>query len=249
MKKYFKVLFYILLLILLGCSIPNEKNINVLVVTGGKKMDTLAVKTMFDQFNHISYATKSQPEANNIYLSSAIDSIDVIVYYDVVQEINEEQKEKFLKVLSKGKGLVFLHHALVSYQKWSEYEKIIGGKYYKILDDGDSLKVTPSTYKHDVKIPIHIVDNNHPITRGIKDFTILDEVYKKYSVSADVNPILTTNHPDNEKIMGWTHMYKKSRIVYLQLGDRGETFSNPVFRKLVSRSIEWTATNDVSILE
>ena len=45
---------------------------------------------------------------------------------------------------SLGIGLVVLHHALVSYQHWPEYERIIGGRYPE--SDGKSGVVTPAVF-------------------------------------------------------------------------------------------------------
>src|SRR5207245_1252022 len=76
----------------------------------------------------------------------------------------------------KGSGWVVLHHALVSYQHWPEYEKIIGGRYPEA--EGKSGVVTAETgYQHDVEIPVLIVAKEHPVTAGLKDFTIHDEIY------------------------------------------------------------------------
>mgnify|MGYP000415292203 CR=1 FL=1 len=41
-----------------------------------------------------------------------------------------DAKQDFLARLKEGKGLVVMHHAIASYQKWPEYAKIIGAKYY-----------------------------------------------------------------------------------------------------------------------
>ena len=53
----------------------------------------------------------------------------MLVLYDMVRHITEKQKAALLTQLDRGVGLVVLHHALVSYPEWPEYERIIGGRY------------------------------------------------------------------------------------------------------------------------
>lgn len=214
----------------------------VLIFTGGKKIDRTNFFKIFDDLT-IDYKELVQPEANDIYNSAEIDSFDVLVYYDMVQAINTAQKRAFIKMLKKGKGLFFLHHSLVSYQEWKEYEKIIGGRYYQSKNSRDSSRFEQSTFRHNVDIPVKIVDKNHPVTKDMNDFMIHDEVYGKYKILKGVNPIITTTHPESEEIIGWTNKYKNSYIVYLQPGHGKQAFDNPNYRLLIKRTIDWLFKN------
>ena len=87
----------------------------------------------------------------------------MVVLYDMVQNITDAQKAKFLSLFDKGIGLVVLHHALVSYQHWPDFERIIGGRYPEA--DGKSGVVTTEVgYEHDVDIPVVLVSQNHPVS-------------------------------------------------------------------------------------
>lgn len=228
-----------LLLFALTRCINNQDQYKILVITGGKQFERENFLKIFDEMNNIDYKELVQPEANKIYSSKEIENIDAIVFYDFNQEINLDQKKAFLEILAKGKGMVFLHHSLVSYQEWHEYEKIIGGRYYQSTNKLDSTKFTQSTFKHDVEIPVHIVDRTQPITEGIEDFVIHDEVYGNYKILPEVTPLITTMHPESEKIIGWTNEYDKSRIVYIQLGHDHHAYNNGNYRRLIKQSIDW----------
>lgn len=211
----------------------SQSDIEVLVITGGHEYDRKNFVKMFESFDGVGFTEAFLPEANEIYLSDSLDQYDVIVYYDMFQEISDEQKEAFLKMLHKGTGIVFLHHSIASYQDWDEFATIRGGRY-----DLDT-----STYFHDQELLIHIVNAKHRITRGIEDFTIRDETYDLYSVNANVQPLILTEHTKSEHILGWTKRYAKSRIVYLQPGHDNNAYSNSNYRKLVQQSIEWANNN------
>lgn len=206
----------------------------VLIVTGGHDFEREAFFNMFNDMTNVQYKEVIHPHANQIYDSSMIDNFDVLVFYDMVQGIDDSQKNAFINLLKRGKAVVFLHHSLASYQEWDEFEEIIGGRY--VLS---SEKKEASTYRHDVEIPVHVVDSNHPITKGMDDFEIHDEVYGNYKVSSKVKSLLTTTHPESSKIIGWTNNYGKSRIVYLQLGHDHYAYENPNYIQLLKQTIDW----------
>jgi type 1 glutamine amidotransferase len=219
----------------LAVACSDSVKMQVLVITGGHAFERAAFFEMFDSFPDMVYDEVVQPQANDIYASPDIDKYDVIVFYDMVQDITSEQKQALLDLLYVGKGMVFLHHALVSYQAWPEFERIIGGRYY--LPDDSSHK--PSNYKHDVEIPVEIVDANHPVTQGQQDFVIHDETYGNFVVSSGVTPLLKTAHPESGDVIAWSHTYAKSRIVYLQLGHDHHAYENPDYRALLKKSVRW----------
>ena len=212
---------------------------SVLIITGGHEFEREAFFDMFGDMPVVAYQELVHPQANQIFASTLIDSFEVLLFYDMVQEIDDTQKTAFIKVLEKGKGLVFLHHSLVSYQDWSEFEKIIGGQYVLSGEDQES-----STYKHDVEIPVIVVDKSHPITKGVDNFVIHDEVYGNFRVLPTVHPLLKTTHHESGEIIAWTNRYGKSRIVYLQLGHDHYAYKNPSYRLLIKQAIDWVQYDD-----
>ena len=96
-------------------------------------------------------------------------------------------------------------------------------------------------YQHDVEVPVVIVAKNHPITEGVSDFTIKDEIYWGFRVGADVTPLITTTHPKSGKPLGWTRQEEKSRVVYLQLGHGPSAYENANYRRLLAQAIRWAA--------
>ena len=69
----------------------------------------------------VTFREAMQPAANDLYTKEAARSYDVLVLYDMVQEISEAQKRNLVRLLKEeGKGLVGLHHSLCSYQNWPE---------------------------------------------------------------------------------------------------------------------------------
>jgi len=215
--------------------------LKVLLITGGHGFEEEAFFKVFKDNPAIAFTHAAHGNADaSAYDREDLLTYDVVVLYDMPKNISDTQKQRFLSLFDKGIGLVVMHHALVSFQGWPEYERIIGGRYPEA--DGKSGAVsTAAGYEHDVDLPVTIVAKDHPITAGLKDFTIHDEIYWGFRVQPDVTPLLSTTHPKSGKPLAWARSQGKSRVVYLQLGHDHKAYENPNFRELVARSIRWTA--------
>lgn len=220
----------------------NAQSVKIMLVTGGHSYDTIQFFQMFDALEGIEYEHFLQPEANRKIARGAGENYDVLVFYDMWREISEPEKQAYIELTKKGKPMLFLHHSLVSYQGWPEFEKLLGGRYVEKHRDVKVKEEELSTYEHDVWVYIQPV-GNHPVTKGFSNLRFFDEVYGNYRVSEDVIPILTTNHPQSEKIIGWENRYNKSKIIYLQPGHDYRTYETEDFRKLLLQTIMYLVLN------
>lgn len=226
-----------LLLVAAACTNPShEKDIHVLVVTGGHAYDTLAFHALFDGMEGLQAAFSMQPTANQIIASDRINDFDVIVFYDSWQVISDEEQQAYLQLLERGTGMVFLHHALVSYQHWPAFTEIRGGKYR--LPENYPDPAMASDYKHD--ITMHVATNpNHPVTANVGSFEIFDEGYTNLKVVPSVDVLLTTDHEYCHEVIGWAHQVQNARIVYLLPGHAAPGLENKSYRQIIENAIHY----------
>ena len=192
--------------------------IKVLLITGGHGFEEESFFKVFKDNREITLTTATHGKTNaTAFEREDLLRQDVVVLYDMQKEITDGQKAKVLALFDKGIGLVVLHHALVSYQHWPVYKEVIGGKYPEA--DGKSGVVTAEVgFQHDVESPIVIVAKDHPVTAGLKDFTIHDEIYWGFTVRPDATPLITTTQPKSGKPLAWCRSQGKSRVVTSNLG-------------------------------
>jgi hypothetical protein len=226
-----------------GCTMNKHKQkpVSVLVVTGGHKFEKQPFVAMFDEMLGAQWRLFELTDDSEVFEDISSWDYDVVVFYNMTQNMSAKRRANFLALLDRGVGVVALHHSMANFSDWPEYKKIIGVKYYlaKTQEDG---KVWPrSTYQENVQIPVHIADTHHPITAGLHDFTILDESYKGFSLEPDNHLLLTTDQPASQKEIGWTRLYRKSRICTIQLGHGPEAYNHPAYRKLLHQAIQWAA--------
>lgn len=237
MRRFINLLSLATLAVLIISSCQNNKVTNVLVVAGGHNYDTAEFVDLFASIEGITFDTVMQPHANQLIEQGKVKSYDVIVFYDMWRSITEAQKQAYIDLAESGKGMIFMHHSIGGYQDWDEFQNILGGKYYTKAAPGEESKL--STYQHDIDIPVSIIVKTHPVTKDMDDFIIHDEGYGNILVKDDVTPLLKADHPDCDEIVGWTHEYKNSKIVYLMQGHDNQAYQNESLKAIVRNAIAY----------
>ena len=105
----------------------------------------------------------------------------------------ENLKVGFRELLSAGKGMVFLHHAIAGWPLGLSME-IIGGRFYAPAECRGKA-VLDSGYRHDITHTISVADTAHPITAGVDtSFSLTDELYLYEVFEENVHPLLSSNY-------------------------------------------------------
>jgi type 1 glutamine amidotransferase len=227
------------LALLAGCITGCQKSVSVLVVVGGHDYDTMEFFDAFRSLEHVEIDSVCHPEAIELLQSSNTEAYDVLVYYDFMPGLPKKDSAVFNNLTLQGKPMLFLHHALGTCQDWNGYMEMLGGRYNMPGYITDSTLL--SDYRHDIDMEIEVVDPDHPVTLGLKNFSIHDEGYSNITTLQGITPLLRTDHPDCAPLVGWTHQQDQSTIVYLMLGHDKHAYENPAFIQLLNQSIHWLA--------
>jgi type 1 glutamine amidotransferase len=238
----------VLIAVLLTCCSCGEslrsgsgRKIKVVVVTAGHGFKKVPFFAIFDSCDDIEYVEAKQQDHSELFEDISGWDYDVIVLYNMTQEISPKRQQNFTGLLNRGVGLVALHHSIGAFQQWPEYRRIIGGRYYLNEMEEDGVVHPKSQYKHDLNITVQVRDKRHPIARGMTDFVIYDEVYKLCVFEKDNRVLLTTRHPASDEPLVWVRPYDKARVCYIQLGHGREAYENENYRRLVTNAIQWSA--------
>lgn len=216
--------------------------LRTLVITGGHGFETNQFFNLFQTNSALSCQFASHPNVD--FWFSPSNKWDVIVLYDYNAKISDDGKTNFLAQLKAGAGLVVLHHAIVAFPAWDEYRNIIGARYYLAATNINGVEKKRSGFTHGLDFTIHIADPDHPVTRGVKDFAIHDETYRWFDVFDDCRPLLTTDEPQSNKVIGWAKTYGNARVVFIQSGHDHFAWDNPNFQKILNQAMHWTARKD-----
>ena len=240
MKKLLTLLLFVFISLSLSATNNSANPIRILVITGGHSYKVEQFNQMLASLGeNITCQIAELPAAYEMFLPENRSKYDVLVFYHMWQEITDEQAEVFADCIRQGKPLVALHHSICAYDDWPEYFNIIGGKYFHKPTMVNGKEYPACSYIHDLHFNVKIADPRNPVTKGVKDFEIFDETYKGYYIEEGVTPLLTTDEPSSNRVIGWTKKYGNARVVTLQSGHDVPTFENPDFRKLLLQSVEW----------
>jgi type 1 glutamine amidotransferase len=206
--------------------------VSVLLVTGGHDHEA-SLYPVFEHMSDIKVNVDPHPVA---FRNDLRKRYDVVVLYDMVQELPDVQKKNLRDYVESGKGLVVLHHAIADYQNWEWWWKeVVGGRYVLTAEPG----YPASSYLHDVDLEVRVVAK-HPVTKGLGPAKIVDETYKNMWHSPEIKVLVETEHPTSDKPLVWISPYPKSKVVYIELGHGREGHENAWFRQLVRNAILWS---------
>lgn len=126
-----------------------------------------------------------------------------------------------------ARGIVVLHHAILAYPRWAAWNEIVG------------IRDREFGYHIGETVTAHIADPDHPITRGLSDWMMIDETYTMADAGNDSRVLVTHDHPKSMKSIAWTRQYRQSRAFNYQAGHDNDTWKDEHFRTLLRRGILW----------
>jgi len=215
--------------------------IKAVVVTGGHDFEHDPFFKLFQGYKDVQYVEAAQKDDSELFEDISNWNYDVIVLYNMSQKLSAKRESNLKDLLKAGVGLVALHHAEGAFNASEAYRQIIGARYPLKPQQIGGKQFATGTYDHNQDMNVKIADREHPITRGLSDFTIRDETYKGIWFADDNHVLLTTDHPKSDTTICWTRPSVDNRVVFLQLGHDPQAYVNPNYRELVVRSIRWAA--------
>ncbi len=163
---------------------------------------------------------------------------DVVVFYAAEgASIHGDDRAHLLEYLERGGGIVFLHDAVCGDDpQW--FKTIAGGAW----EHGHSKW-------HEGEIGLYFAGPEHPITRGVANFDLRDEIYFDLHLSPEARVLANSFHtPFDITPQMWTFEKGNWRAFVGIQGHRTETFSHPAWRTLVLRGIAWAGRREVDLL-
>jgi len=224
-----------ILLAMAACS----KTPEILVITGGHAYDTTEFVEMFQSLEGLAFDTVSYPTALDLLSSASVGKYDVVLFYDYMPDLPLADSLVFQDLTLMGMPMIFMHHALCSFQRWDGYASMVGGKYVMPGHHPDSS--LHSGYAHDLDLKIEVLDPSHPVTSGIGEFVIHDEGYYNIQISPEAHPLLGTQHPYCASRVAWENRWNKSTCLYLMFGHDKQAYAHSSLKLLLENSLHYLA--------
>lgn len=164
------------------------------------------------------------------------DGYDVVLFYDYhiptpsdAERTGPQVRAALEHLGAVDQGMVVLHHALLSYPEWPVWQALTGlvrgeFKWY----EGEQVAVT-------------VVDGAHPIVAGLAPWTMTDETYTLPEPGVGSRALLATDNPRSMRTLAWVRTLSAARVFCLESGHDALTYTDPNFRQVLARGIQWAA--------
>lgn len=261
-----RVLSAVLSLSLIYCLLPGAahaadavKPIRVLLVTGGQfhdyahQKDILAKGITERAYVDITVAydaSGSRTHLNDVYKSDNwADGYDVVIHDECSGGVaDEDSVDRVLKPHRMGKPAVVLHASMHAFRTAG----IWNAKGTGITPWFEFTGLVSTGHGKQEPIAIHYIDPNSPITKGLKDWTTINE-----ELYNNAGGLLSTAHalargkqtaPDkkgdevtNDNVVVWTNFYNsRCRVFGTTIGHNNKTVADPRYLDLVTRGLLWS---------
>jgi len=160
---------------------PKEQRLKVLIISGQNSYEhdwtgvNNALRTLFTDSKRFDVRVTEDFDHGDI---ATLKSYDVVLlnyssrwnYADPVQHLwSPSAFEALYQYVREGGGLVAYHSSFTWGRDIPEYKHLLGA----VMEPGTSRRAPPGAF------PVHIVDRNHPITAGMREFiwTYNDDMY------------------------------------------------------------------------
>jgi type 1 glutamine amidotransferase len=158
---------------------------------------------------------------------------------DEETKLTPAQQEAILAFVRGGRGYVSIHGGDNAPADWlPEMKTMLGGIYsHTGLPDGRAIGGRTWNVK--------IADSSHPITRGLGDFSLQDELYINLQMRDGVKPLATIDFEGKTWPVAWTTRYGAGAVFHTTLGHTRwepggkDPLEDPYLSRLVLQAVDW----------
>ncbi len=160
-------------------------------------------------------------------LADGLGGYNTVLFYTDVGELTTAQKRGLLSYIRTGGGFFGLHTAAASFRESEGYHSMLNGFF-----DGHSPYMN---------FTVNVSDKEHPITEGLGDFEVTDELYYLKHNPAVSHHLMHAydETKDETHVMAFHHTYGEGRVFYFALGHDMAVLENPSFQTVIRRGALW----------
>jgi hypothetical protein len=219
----------------MGCGCCESK-IKTAVITGMHPYDVPNFYGIFKAMPDVDFYPQNlwdfatcPPELRQWY--------DVVVFYNMHMETPNPEagawdalvKTALDQIGESSQGVLLLHHSILAWPELELWNDLTG-----VQERGFGYHIG-ETVTYDIAAP------EHPITKGLSSWTMMDETYTMIEPPASCQVLITTEHERSMKSIAWTNQYKQVKVFCYQSGHDNATYTDASFRTVLNRGIEWLA--------
>jgi len=156
-------------------------------------------------------------------------TFDLLIPHWTMGEIKGEQVKPLMQAVEEGIGLAGIHGGMGdAFRQATGFQHMVGGQFVAHPGGGGT------TYE------VCVVDQEHPVTRGLKSFFVTSEQYYMH-VDPGNQVLAVTCFGRVVMPVAWVKTWGKGRVFYCSLGHNAKAVSQPEVLELIIRGMVWAA--------
>ena len=143
--------------------------------------------------------------------------------------LTPEQAKAIDEFVANGGGYLALHNATALQRLGPDhtaYQDILGSSY-----NGHGAG--------DEKFTVRVVNNDHPVTRGVKDFPAVDERHRPTMHADNAVMLLESISGDKKAVNGYVRTHGRGRVCHLANGHNRAVLEHEEMQKLITNAALW----------
>lgn len=167
---------------------------------------------------------------------------DIVIHDECAADISDVDVVKaVLAPHEKGMPGVALHCAMHSY-RIGDFKKKADTTGTPTTLWFEFLGLQSTGHGKQFPIEIKMTDKQHPINRGLEDWTTgNEELYNNVHILATAHPIASGTQGNSQAVVTWTNDYKGTRVFSTTIGHNNATIEDARYLDLVTRGLLWAA--------
>lgn len=162
--------------------------------------------------------------------AGTLNQYDGLILYANYDEITPSQERALLNFVDGGKGFIPIHCASYCFRNSAEYVELVGAQFLR----------------HDTAtFTARIVNDTHPVTKGLEAFKTWDETYVHHEHNPDRTVLMERKEGDTTEPWTWVREQGEGRVFYTAYGHDERTWNHPGFQKLMENGIVWAVGDRV----
>jgi len=146
-------------------------------------------------------------------------------------DLTAEDAGVFDRFVRRGGGLLALHAAVICFDAEPIWHALCGASW-----NWESSSHPPVG---DAFVEVTGAGRVHPLTAGLDDFTLTDEVYGFLDEEPGLDALLVSEHGGRSHPLLWAREVGEGRVVTDLLGHGPSSLQHPVHREILSRAVRW----------
>jgi type 1 glutamine amidotransferase len=243
------IIIFFALVLLAGCkNIQKHEPIKVLILSGKNTHEwSKTTPILIRMYNEARLFSTNVTEKPDTLTYKDLKKYDVVVsnwnnWPDNESRMNPEWESGFLRYVTEGGGSLYIHAGASSFYGWEDYHKIGIGRWGKETNHGQAAKAKVSGF-----------DQTHPVTKGIKDFYITDELWENTDIHPDAKPLAsiesindTSRYTIRENAI-FVNQTGRGRSFYTILGHDERALLNSGLQTILLRATLWAAQKEITL--